>query len=71
LAGAKGVASDHHAFDDFEGVALENRTIHERARVAFIAIADDVFLIGDLVGRELPLLARRETRTTTATDARG
>jgi len=69
--GAKSVARDHHAFDDLKGVALEDRAVHERAGVAFIAIADDVFDLGFLVGRELPFLAGREARAATATNAGG
>ena len=68
---AERVAGDHHTFDDFEGVAFEDRTVHERAGVAFVTVADDVFLIGLDVGRELPFTAGGEATAATAADARG
>ena len=58
---ADGVAGDHHTFDDGQGVRLKDRTVHERAGVALVAVADDVLgPLGLRVG-ELPFTPGRET----------
>ena len=71
FSGSERIACDHHALDDFEGVAFEDRTVHECAGVALVAVADDVFLVGLDVGRELPFAGGRESSAATAADTRG
>ena len=68
---AEGIASEHHTLDDFKGVAFEDGAVHERAGVAFVAVADDVFLIGLDVSGELPLTAGGESTAATSADAGG
>ena len=68
FVGAECVAGDHHTFDDLERVAFEDGTIHECARVAFVTVADDVFLVGFLVGGELPFSSGGEAATATTAD---
>ena len=45
LVCADGIAGNGHGFDDDMGVALQNGTVHERAGVALVGVAADVFLI--------------------------
>ncbi|MPN50479.1 hypothetical protein SDC9_198106 [bioreactor metagenome] len=59
--GPDGAGGDHHAFDDGVRVAFHDRAVHERARVALVAVADDE-LLGVLRSEgELPFEAGRET----------
>ena len=44
LVRAYGPGGDDHALDDAVRVALHDAHVHESARVAFVAVADDVFL---------------------------
>ena len=44
LARPAGARRDHHALDHAVGVTLHDASIHERARIALVAVADDVFL---------------------------
>ena len=68
---ADGVARDHHALDDSQGVAFEDGAVHERAGVALVAVADHVFLIALGVVGELPLPAGGEARAAAAANAGG
>ena len=60
LAGADGPGADHHAFQNLVGVALQKRSIHVSPGVAFVGVADDDFLAGFLLSRELPFFPRGE-----------
>jgi hypothetical protein len=42
--GPHGVGGQGHAFQNAMGVAFQNAAVHERAGVAFVAVADDVAL---------------------------
>jgi hypothetical protein len=57
LAGANGVGRDDHAFQQAVGIALGHRTVHERAGIALVGIADEVLVIGLGFARELPFQA--------------
>ena len=70
LLGADRVGADRHRLDDAGGVALHDRAVHERARVAFVGVADDVLLVGLHARGDLPLEARREARAAAPADAR-
>ena len=61
FVGADRASGDHHAFEHGVGVALHDGAVHERARVAFVAVADDVFLVVLGGEREFPLEAGGET----------
>ena len=50
-------------------IAFKNRTIHECARVAFVSVADDIFLIARLILLELPLHTGRETGAAASAEA--
>ncbi len=58
---ADGYGADRHAFDQHVGVVFEDHAVGERAAVALVAIADDIFAIGFGVGDGLPFDAGRET----------
>ena len=60
------VTCNHHTFDDGKRIAFENGTIHKRARVAFVTVADDVFVAVGLSVCKLPFSARRETAAATS-----
>ena len=65
------VAGDDHAFNHDVGVVHQDVAVFERAWLAFVRIANDVFLAGELAGHEAPLEAGRKACTTTATQRRG
>src|SRR5665811_1912320 len=44
LRRADGVAADGHALEDGVRIAFQDGTVHERARVALVAVADEVLL---------------------------
>ena len=50
FVGADRPGGDHHAFDHAMRIALHDAAIHEGPRIAFVAVADDVFLRAGLVG---------------------
>ena len=60
LAGADRDAGDGHAFDHHEGIALHDHAVGEGAAVAFVGVADDVFLFGAGLRHGLPFYAGRE-----------
>ena len=62
----RAVAVDGHGFDDGVGVAFEYRAVHESPRVAFVGIADDVFLVGLHLAGDFPFESRRETAAAAA-----
>ena len=62
LGGAHDVAADDHAFEQRVGIAFNFVAIHVRAGIAFIRIADDVFLIGLRFGEEFPFVAGEDIR---------
>ncbi len=69
LAGADGVSGQTHAFDDAVRIAFHDRAIHERARVAFIGVADNKFLRAGIAFREGPFLPGGETCAAAAAQA--
>ena len=68
---ADSVAGDHHRFDYGVGIAFENRTVHECARVALVGVTYDVLLIGNRVVSELPLHAGGESAAASAAKSAG
>ena len=62
--------SNHHAFDHRVGIAFHDGTVHERAGVAFIPVADDVFLV--IFGGECqaPFPARGEAAASASAQSR-
>jgi len=55
LARTHRIPTDHHPFDHRVGVALQDGAIHERSRVTFVGIADDVLDVASSPGSEFPL----------------
>ena len=71
LAGPHGKAGDGHAFQDLVGVALHDVAVLDGARLAFVGVADDVFLGRRQGPGEGPLQAGGEAGAAPAADARG
>ena len=69
LGGAGGVAAYGHGLDDAVRVALKHGAIHERAGVALVGVADDIFLIRLILSREAPLESGRESAAASAAKA--
>ncbi len=63
---ADGVAGEDHALDQGMGVALERRTVHERAGVALVRVADDVLGPALRLPGQLPLRAGGEAAAAAA-----
>ena len=60
-----------HAFNHTMRVAFHHTTIHERARIAFVAVANDVFPLSGRLGGVFPLQSRQETRAATSAQTAG
>ena len=58
---ADGPGGDRHAFDDAIGEGLQEHSVHERAGVTFVAVAEDVFLIARGGPNGGPFYARGKT----------
>ncbi|MNN23561.1 hypothetical protein D3C81_1369650 [compost metagenome] len=54
------IAGDRHAFHHGVRVALQDRAVHERAWIAFVGVANHIFLPRPLLRRRLPLDPGRE-----------
>ena len=52
------------------GIAFEDRTVHECARVTLVRVADHVFLFGLHLAGDFPFEARGETAAATAPEPR-
>ena len=50
-------------------IAFEDGAVHERARVTFVSVADDVFLVRRITAGEIPLHASGETTAASAPQA--
>ena len=67
---ADGDAGNGHAFDQNERIAFHDHAVGERAAVAFVGIADDVFLFGLGLRHGAPFDAGQETGAAAAAQAR-
>src|SRR5271170_405479 len=63
-------AGDHHTFDQLMRVHFEQRTIFGSARLALVAICENVFWLGDIFGNEAPLHTGGETGAAAAAQIR-
>jgi hypothetical protein len=54
-------AANRHAFDQRERIALHDHAVGERAAVAFVGVADDIFAVRRRVRDGLPFDSGRET----------
>ena len=69
LGGADRVGGYGESLEDAEGVGLEQHPVHESARVALVAVADDVLRLPRRGTRQLPLGAGREPRASAPAEA--
>ena len=60
------IGRDHHTLDQTMRIGLDNGTVHERAGVAFVRVADQVFRPACGIARGLPFEPGRETRSAAA-----
>ncbi len=60
------VSADDHALEQRVRIALDFVAIHVRAGIAFIGIADDVFLVGLGFGEKFPFIASQVASTAAA-----
>src|SRR6202020_1542255 len=66
LGGADRDARNGHAFDHHEGIAFHDHAVGEGAAVAFVSVADDVFLPAAGLRDGLPLDAGGKARAPAA-----
>jgi hypothetical protein len=66
LRRSRGDSRNRHTLDQYEGIALHHHAIRECARVAFIGIADDVFLGRGSAEHGFPFDPRRESGSAAA-----
>jgi hypothetical protein len=62
LARADRVSRHRHAFKNAMWIAFQDAAVHVGSGIPLVAIADDVFLIGDRLGHRSPFQAGRVTR---------
>ena len=61
LSCAYRITGYHHSFDNTMRIAFENGSVHECARIAFVGVTYDEFLIGFYNGSRQPLFTGGET----------
>src|SRR5258708_28353896 len=64
------VRADGHAFNQRVRIETQDVAVFERARFAFVRIADEILLPRELTRHEAPLQTGREARTATAAQTR-
>ena len=69
LSGAHRDAGDGHAFDQDERIAFHDHAVGEGPAIAFVGVADDVFLVGLGVRNGLPFDAGWKSRAAAAAEA--
>ncbi len=69
LVGPDGISCDRHGLDYAVGVALQYTSVHERAGVAFVGIAEHVFFIAFRLPGQFPLEACGEPCAASAPEA--
>ena len=61
LCSADSVTGNSHSLDNGMRVALKHRTVHKRARVTLVGVADNVFLRSLIRRAERPFASCRES----------
>ena len=69
LGRTNGYTRNRHTFNEGEGIAFHQHPVGKRAAIAFVRVADNIFLIGFGTQNGFPFDARREACTTTAAKA--
>ena len=69
LGCADGDAGNGHALDQDEGIAFHDHTIGKGPAIAFIGVADDIFLRARGIENRLPFDPGREARTAATAQA--
>ncbi len=68
---AHGIGRNCHAFNHHVRVVMQDVAVFSSARFAFVRVAHQVFLTGELTRHEAPLQARWKARTATAPQTAG
>ena len=68
--GPDGEGGDGHALDEHERIAFHDHAVGVGAAVAFVGVADDVFLVARRLEHGAPLDAGGETRAAAPAQAR-
>ncbi len=66
LVGADCISADGHPFEDCVGIAFDGASVHECARVAFVRVADYIFLVAFLFRCKFPFGTCWKTRPAAA-----
>ena len=69
LVRADGHRRQGQPLDDAEGKRFQNHAVHERARIAFVAVADHIFDIARLLADGAPFLAGGKSRPAASAQA--
>ena len=69
LVRADGVGGNGHAFEHAVRIAFQNAAVHERAGIAFVGVADDIFLRALRFGDRAPFEAGGKTRAAASAQA--
>ena len=67
--GSNRISGNGHRFQYGMRIAFQDGSIHERTRIAFIGIADDIFVAWRLICRKLPFHPGRKSATASAPQA--
>ena len=59
-AGTDHIGTNQHALDYGMGISLDDRTVHERAGISLVGVADNIFDVAQCIPRHLPLEPRRK-----------
>ena len=66
LAGSDRIPADDHPFNHGMGIAFDRAAVHERARIAFVGVADHILFRSRRFGRKFPFDARGKARAAAA-----
>ncbi len=67
--GADGESGNRHAFNEDERIALHDHAVGVRAAIAFVRVANDIFLVRRRIQNRFPLDAGRESRASASAEA--
>ena len=70
LIGTDGASGDHHAFDQLMRIHFQQRTIFGSSGFALVAIGQNVFRLGKILGNEAPLHSGGKSRAAAAAQIR-
>ncbi len=66
-----GIRADKHTLDEVVRIALDDRSVHKRAGVALVGVADKIFFVSGAQASRVPLEPCREARAAASCKTRG